>query len=334
MNESMTEMTGKPRKTARPSDAVTALWPDVSGNSINGLDDAAPGPPKPVFWRTDASTPHKPVMDYFFDRYKTDPVIAKAREYRARLKALEIDTVAPDHQERPAEEWIERVKQAALDLDADDVGVCEWRPEWNFPDRPAPTGRWAIVMAFQHDYDAMTAAPSSETYAEVTVQYGRAGSSATKLANWIRRRGFAADAKTGPMTEDILMIPPAIAAGLGELGKHGSMIHPRFGANFRLSVVMTDLPLLADKPLVFGADAFCLNCQVCRNACPPDAIFDTKQTVRGEQKWYVDFDKCLPYFVDNETCGICLAVCPWSRPGIADTLATKMARRMKRENSA
>jgi hypothetical protein len=40
-----------------------------------------------------------------------------------------------------------------------------------------------------------------------------------------------------------------------------------------------------------------------------------------------DFDKCLPYFVDNETSAICLAVCPWSRPGLAEGLVVKMARK-------
>jgi epoxyqueuosine reductase QueG len=51
--------------------------------------------------------------------------------------------------------------------------------------------------------------------------------------------------------------------------------------------------------------------------------------VRGETKWYVDFDKCIPYFVDYETCGICLVVCPWSRPGVADNMLAKMARRRR-----
>ena len=47
----------------------------------------------------------------------------------------------------------------------------------------------------------------------------------------------------------------------------------------------------------------------------------------GETKWYVDFDKYIPYFVDYKTCDICLVVCPWSRPGVANNLLTKMARR-------
>ena len=59
-------------------------------------------------------------------------------------------------------------------------------------------------------------------------------------------------------------------------------------------------------------------------------MFDDKQTVRGKTRWYVDFDKCVPYFNENQGCAICLVVCPWSRPGIATKLVVKMARRQAR----
>ena len=48
---------------------------------------------------------------------------------------------------------------------------------------------------------------------------------------------------------------------------------------------------------------------------PPRAIQEQKQLVRGERKWYVDFDKCIPYFVKTLGCAICIEVCPWSEPG-------------------
>jgi epoxyqueuosine reductase len=312
----------------RPNPDVLALWPEVSGNAINGLGDTEPGPPRPVFWRTDGSTPHAPVMYYFYDKDKDNEAIAAARTYRQRTAAIPVHDLAAEAERRPPAAWVEAVKDAARAIGADDVGIAAWRPEWAFPDRPTPRGAWAIVMAFAQDYDAMKAAPSDNAYIEVMAQYERAGNTAKHLANWIRDRGHFAAPKTGPMTEDVLMIPAAIEAGLGELGKHGSMIHRRLGANFRLSMVLTELPLEADAPDVFGADAFCRSCQVCANACPPDAIFRDKQMVRGARKWYVDFDKCVPYFVDNKTCGICLAVCPWSRPGVADNLVAKMARRL------
>ena len=50
--------------------------------------------------------------------------------------------------------------------------------------------------------------------------------------------------------------------------------------------------------------------------------------VRGTEKWYVDFDRCLPYFSKTYGCGICIAICPWSRPGVAPTLAAKLKSKM------
>jgi epoxyqueuosine reductase QueG len=46
--------------------------------------------------------------------------------------------------------------------------------------------------------------------------------------------------------------------------------------------------------------------------------------VRGESKWYVDFDKCIPYFVKTYGCAICIEVCPWSEPGRGEWLSAKL----------
>ena len=52
--------------------------------------------------------------------------------------------------------------------------------------------------------------------------------------------------------------------------------------------------------------------------------------MRGERRWYVDFDKCLPYFNENMGCAICLAVCPFSRPEVGARLVQKLALRRRR----
>jgi len=156
---------------------------------------------------------------------------------------------------------------------------------------------------------------------------------AKKVAGWIREQGWQAEAVTGPMTGKILMIPPAIECGFGELGKHGSIINPEFGSAFRLSAVLTDAPFANTPRREFGIDDFCSRCRVCENACPPVAIAPEKQTVRGVEKWYVDFDKCIPFFAATFGCAICIAVCPWSRPDVGENLAIKLARRAKRLQS-
>ncbi len=320
-------------KPTQPSPEVMALWPKKSGNAINGLDEDWHRP-RPVFWRTDGkSISHTDVLFYFYAKDRDNEAISASRRFREKTKAIETSDIADSKAAGTPEEFSRAVKTAALESHADEVGICAYRPEWTYDDRPVPQGKWAIVLGFAHDYRNMKTAPHEKAYIEVMAQYARAGAAAKLLANWIRERGYFAEAKTGPNTEDVLMIPAAIEAGLGELGKHGSMINKRHGSSFRLSMVLTDLPLRPDAPEPFGGDQFCLNCRVCSKACPPDAIHANKQKVRGDNKWYVDFDKCLPFFVDNLTCGICLAVCPWSRPGVADNLVQKMARRREAEAS-
>lgn len=323
----------KPDHNWTPKQEIMDLWPNVSGNAVNALDQSETSQPTPVFWRHDGSIAHAPVMYYFLDKVDENERTFTARGYKAEIEAIPTIDQDDTKTEKSTADWIIAVKQAALASGADQVGICRYDPAWTYDDRPQPNGEWAVVMAFAHDYDALATAPDNDSLIEVMNQYGSAGKAAKHLTNWIHENGYIAEAKTGPNSEDVLMIPAAIAAGLGELGKHGSMINRQFGSNFRLSMVTTDLPLAPDMADVFGGEAFCLNCQICTNACPPQAIKSEKQLVRGTTKWYVDFDKCVPYFVDNQACGICIAVCPWSRPGIADNLVKKMIKRLAAQDT-
>ena len=158
--------------------------------------------------------------------------------------------------------------------------------------------------------------PTASAYAKSATQYARGTRVSYALANWIRSQGYNAQAYPGPSASALLLIPPAIASGLGELGKHGSLINRQYGAGLRLAGVTTDMPLVATQPDRFGADEFCTTCQVCTNACPPGAINEQKQMVRGVERWYVDFDKCIPFFAEAASCAICIAECPWTRPSV------------------
>ena len=48
----------------------------------------------------------------------------------------------------------------------------------------------------------------------------------------MREHGWDAKPHGGPNAVPVLMIPAAIAAGMGELGKHGSMINRELGSTF------------------------------------------------------------------------------------------------------
>lgn len=305
-----------------------ALWPAVSGNAINGLGQPVPSRPRPIYWHKPDLTPHGPLQKWFYSQ--SPETVAEARALRQKVIDEPLGPLAAEQQHLSKEAWTSQVKQCALAAGADDVGIVRMRPEWVFEGFDVPPQQWLVLIAVAHDYEKLSTAPEPIAAAEVIRQYARGNKVAKAVASWIRSLGHDAVPHGGPMAGPLVLIPPAIEAGLGELGKHGSLIHRRMGANFRLASVLTDVPLVADQPDSFGADEFCLNCKVCSQECPPDAIFDAKQMVRGAAKWYVDFDKCLPFFNEHQGCAICIAVCPWSRPGVAENLVGKMARRRER----
>jgi ferredoxin len=309
-----------------PKPEQMALWPAISGNEINGLGQAEVARPRPIYWHDPAKTPHGPLQRWFYAQNPDNPIIGEARAYRQKILDMPVSPVAERRVERSPAEWSAQVKAVAINSGADLVGIAEVRPEWVFEGYEVRQ-RWVIMLGVAHAYERMKTAPEATAGAEVVRQYGRGNQAAKGLASWIHEQGYEAQPHGGPMAGPMLLIPPALACGFGELGKHGSIINREFGASFRLASVLCDLPLVADAPDRFGADEFCVHCRVCADACPPDAIFEHKQRVRGTDKWYVDFDKCLPYFNESMGCGICIAVCPWSRPGVAGNLVAKMARR-------
>lgn len=320
------------KRTTRwtPSAEQQALWPAISGNTLNGVGEPDIRQPTPIYWHAPESTPHGPLQLWFYT--KVTPFVQRAREERMRANAEPVDAVADSRVERTAEEWTARVKAAALAAGADAVGITAVRPEWVYEGH-AVAQQWAIVLCVAHDWSALQTAPDERAAAEVILQYARGVRTAKALANVIRADGHDAVPHGGPMAYPMLLLPAAISAGLGELGKHGSLIHPTLGSNLRLAMVLTDIPLVPDTPQEFGADDFCRLCKSCADACPPEAIQHEKRMVRGVERWYVEFDKCLPFFNEHQGCAICLASCPWNRPGVAETLVRKLAVRRGRSSN-
>ena len=307
-----------------PSAEQVALWPAISGNTINGVGETSVRRPSPIYWHAPDATPHGALQVWFINR--TTPLVMVARQERAKAIEEPLPPVADTVVEHTAEEWTRLVKEAALASGADAVGITRVQPQWIYEGHDVRQ-QFAIVLCVQHDWDALKTAPAETAAAEVILQYARGIRSAKTVAAFMRGQGHDASPHGGPMAYPMLLVPAAIAAGLGELGKHGSLIHPRLGSNLRLACVLTDMPLVPDAPIDFGADDFCTNCQACTVSCPPQAIEPEKRMVRGVERWYVDFDKCLPYFNESQGCAVCLSVCPWNRPGVADSLVLKLASR-------
>ena len=308
--------------------------PEISGNTINGLGEKNKRNPRLVYWSPDPDKiPHGRLQRWFYSVDSDNPHLKKARAWRAQISDIDLPEVTAEQSERRPEEWTALLERFVDNGDCDMTGVAAMRPEWIYEGQNVDFGK-IIVVGVQHDYNEIATAPYATAGAEVVRQYGRAMAAALHLTAWLRQQGWDAEPVTGPMAGSVLLIPPAIACGFGELGKHGSIINPEFGASFRLSAVLTDAPFAETRARDFGIDDFCAACRICEDACPPEAIFHEKQTVRGEKKWYVDFDKCLPFFNQTHGCAICIATCPWSRPGVGLNLAEKLARRAERHAEA
>jgi len=326
-------MNRKAKVPFQPDPEQLALMPERSGNDINGLGEAALRRPSRVYWHNPGHIDHGDIQQWMVQRFNRVPVLKQVYAKSDR-GPRELDPVAPVRQEHQPENWSALVKTFALLNEADLAGIARLEPEWLYAGYEAEHAPWIIVLGVAMDHEKLAQAPSSDenpaSALEVAVQYNRSARAAAHLANWIRSQGYHSEPHAGPWAGPVTLTPAALACGFGELGKHGNIINRQYGSSFRISGVITDLPLVADGEDEFGADEFCVRCQVCINACPPDAICNEKQLVRGVEKWYVDFDKCVPYFNETHGCGICIAVCPWSKPGAAPRLAEKMLRRRQR----
>jgi len=262
--------------------------------------------------------------------------------------------VAPSQVEVGPAEAAARIKLLARWLGADDVRIGPLNPAWVYsyrgtppffadyrPNPPHFSGlpegyrgpkwgdpvevphRYAISMVFAQDRDLLCTGGTPFSDFEVGRVYALGALVATQLASYIRALGWPARAHH-LRNYGVLVIPVAVDAGLGELGRCGCLMHPRLGANLRLSCVTTDLPLALDPPVNLGIQDFCDRCLKCAVNCPSGAIpKGDKVVVRGVRKWQIDPVKCLLYWGRlGSACAVCQVVCPWSRNRIVARIST------------
>ena len=316
-------------KPFTPKPEQVALMPAVSGNTINGLGETRFRRATHVYWHDPDSIPHGDLQKWFYTQNPDNPAIEQARAARAKILELEVAPVTGEPLQQSAGDWSRQLAAHAATLDLELFGITAFKSEWTFEGETLDY-QWVVMIGVAHDYERMKTAPEPMAGAEVVRQYGRATKASKDIAGWIRQRGWDAAIYAGPMAGQLLLIPPAIECGFGELGKHGSVINKDYGSSFRLAGVLTNIPLIPTPKIEYGVDDFCSRCQVCANACPPDAILPQKVPVRGEEKWYVDFDKCIPFFNEHFGCGICIAVCPWSIPGRGPRIVEQLVRRKQK----
>jgi len=325
-------MAKSPYRPFTPNPDQLALIPEISGNAINGMGESNFRRADPIYWHDPATLHHGELQKWFYTQNADSDAINKARDDRAGILDIEVPPVSGAPLQQSAKAWSNQLAGFADTLDMELFGITPLRQEWTFTGANLKQ-KWVIMIGVAHDYEQIKTAPDMTAGAEVIRQYGRGTKAVKDIATWIRERGWDAEHHGGPMAGPLLLIPHAIECGFGELGKHGSVINRDYGSSFRLAAVVTDLPLLPTARKSYNVDDFCERCQVCANACPPEAILPEKAMIRGEEKWYVDFDKCIPFFNENSGCAICIAVCPWSLPGRGPKIVQQLLRRAARTNA-
>ncbi len=204
----------------------------------------------------------------------------------------------------------EDIKQRAATLGAADTGMTALRPEFIELGVDLAYQNVIAVICYE-DYAKSLVSPDAVDL-EAMSTYALCADVATELARQIREDlGYPALAHHNGSFQ-IQAIPVFDAVGFGELGRHGSLIHPELGSNFRPGFVTTDLPVAYDTPIAFGVQDYCESCNLCRNNCPGDAIPDDYIVTDGSKRWLTDIDKCYPISRFRESyCHICVDVCPY-----------------------
>ena len=203
------------------------------------------------------------------------------------------------------------LKRMARDLGASVVGCARLTPIM-IADGVELPHEFIFCLVVGEDYGVVLDGPRAvET--ESTSTYVTCAEISTKIAAHVRGLGYAAVAHHNG-GDDIMALPALYAAGFGELGKHGSLIHPELGASFRPGFVTTTMPLALDAPLQFGVQDTCASCNICYNNCPPQAIPESDDYIytEGVKRWITDVEKCYTVSrLREQYCHICVDVCPY-----------------------
>jgi epoxyqueuosine reductase QueG len=208
------------------------------------------------------------------------------------------------------------LKDAALEFGADIVGICAIEPSDVYRGRSV-TEQFAIAVGQRMRWREFQEVPSHASATECLRVYYTLGETVIRLADHIRALGYACKVEHPIGDSDLLHIPIGLKAGFGELGRHGSIIHPRLGPLFRMGSVATSIDLDVDHPIDAGIAKFCDTCRACRKYCPPQAIPDDRSPEAGKDhlgydRYVVDTGRCFPYFARHSYCSICLPVCVYN----------------------
>jgi reductive dehalogenase len=220
------------------------------------------------------------------------------------------------------------VKALATFLKADGVGTCRV-PESAYyshdrQGKPVEV-RYenAVVVVMRKDCHTVRASTGSDWMGDpISFQaYGHLALVAETMAGYLRRLGWDSSAQYGPSFVDrysVLLPPLLLWAGIGEVSRAGIVLNPYLGLGFKAAAVLTDMPLIPDRPIDFGLQRFCQSCRICAQNCPSRAISTgDKVLYNGYETWKLDTRRCASFNFTHKNgtmCNRCVKSCPWTQP--------------------
>ncbi|MBI4524897.1 MAG: hypothetical protein HY695_13930 [Deltaproteobacteria bacterium] len=229
-------------------------------------------------------------------------------------------------------EMARKIKEVACFFGADVVGITHLDKTYVYSHRARANAamgqkpgdpidlshRYAICMGFAFDYEKFLSNNSRISDAEYGLGMTRTIPTTFNLAAYIREMGYSARAHHYGRYE-LIPIPLAVNAGLGELGRHGLLINEEYGSRLQLATVTTDLPLAVDEPVDIGVEDVCKYCMKCARICPSHSIsFGGKEVYNGVEKYRVNVDSCYKYRLASRgqwtVCVICVSACCYNKP--------------------
>lgn len=257
------------------------------------------------------------------------PIGACARRALGALLLLQFGEargrVSPSTQD-PARN-AKNLKAASYYLSADAVGLSRV-PEWAYYSHDAggnpmePYHINGVSLLLDQGHETMEGASGDDwiSVAQSMRAYLRFSLLGGVIGEQIRRLGYSARVHS-VVDGDVLQPPLLLLSGLGEVSRIGEVIlNPFLGPRLKSGVVTTSMPMEHDKPIDFGLQNFCNNCNKCARECPSGAITaGPKLMYNGYEIWKSDAEKCARYRLTNTAggmCGRCMKTCPWNLEGL------------------